>query len=303
LRYFFNARSPPRKSFCVIFLTLRRDTRERIAAGLETRAGAAMDRSVNRSICMNRVSFSLLAASLMLAGILYADEKLPPGGKWPRHSLERPRPPEAAAQYDGEPVPAPEGATILFDGKDLTKWAGEKKGPNPSDAPRWKVENGYAQIVPGTGTLRTRDPIKGDFHLHIEWATPAEVKGNGQGRGNSGVFIGGFPEVQVLDSWENDTYPDGQAAALYGHSPPVVNVSRKPGEWQCYDIVVERARVENGKVVRRARITVRHNNVLVHDRVEFDNQDQEGGLSFQDHGNPIRFRNIWVKALPETTKE
>ena len=167
---------------------------------------------------------------------------------------------------------------------------------------KWKVENGYVQVVPGSGTMRTREPLKGDFILHIEWATPAEVKGSGQGRGNSGVFIGGFPEVQVLDSWENDTYPDGQAAALYGHSPPRVNVSRKPGEWQCYDITVERARVENGKVTRKARITVLHNNVPVQDKVEFDGQEKEGALSLQDHGNPMRFRNMWVKPLTPEAK-
>jgi hypothetical protein len=246
---------------------------------------------------MTSARLTFVAATALLAGVLLADEKLPPGGKWPPHSMERPRPPLAAPQYNGEPVPAPAGAIILFDGKDLAKWAGEKKGADQTGAPKWKVENGYVQVVPGTGTMRTREPIKGDFHLHIEWATPAEVKGNGQGRGNSGVFIGGFPEVQVLDSWENDTYPDGQAAALYGHSPPMVNVSRKPGEWQCYDIIVERARVEKGKTAGKARITVRHNNVLVHDKVEFDSQDQQGELSFQDHGNPMRFRNIWVKPL------
>jgi len=246
---------------------------------------------------MTSSRFTFVAATALLAGLLFADEKLPPGGKWPPHSMDRPRPAVVAPQYNGEPVPAPAGAIILFDGKDLAKWAGEKKGADKTDAAKWKVENGYAQVMPGSGTLRTREPIKGDVHLHIEWATPAEVKGNGQGRGNSGVFIGGFPEVQVLDSWENDTYPDGQAAALYGHNPPLVNASRKPGEWQSFDIIVERARVENGKVTRKARITVRHNNVLVQDKVEFDNQDKEGGLSFQDHGNPMRFRNIWVKPL------
>jgi hypothetical protein len=236
------------------------------------------------------------------AGALIADEKAPPGGKWPRHSMERPRPPVVAPQYDGARVPAPAGALVLFGGDDLSKWAAEKKAPDQSDAARWKVGDGCVQIVPGTGTMRTREPLAGSYHLHLEWATPAEVKGDGQGRGNSGVFVGGFPEVQLLDSWQNDTYPDGQAAALYGHSPPLANASRKPGEWQSYDIIVERAKIENGKVRRKARITVRHNNVLVHDKVEFDSQDQEGHLSFQDHGNPLRFRNIWVKPLAADEK-
>lgn len=244
----------------------------------------------------------VISAAVLLSIMAFADDKTPPGGKWPPHSMDRPRPPVAASQYNGEPVPAPAGAIVLFDGKDVSKWAGEKKGADQTDAVKWKVENGWIQVVPGTGSLRTREPLKGDVHLHIEWATPAEVKGSGQGRGNSGVFIGGFPEVQVLDSWENDTYPDGQAAALYGHNPPTVNVSRKPGEWQCYDIIVERARMENGKVSRKARISVRHNNVLVQDKIEFGGSDQEGGLSFQDHSNPMRFRNIWVKPLPADGK-
>lgn len=251
---------------------------------------------------MNSARIALIIALTLPAVPAPAQDKQPSGGKWPAHSMDRPRPQVAAPQYNGEPVPAPAGAVILFDGKDLAKWAGEKKGADQSDAAKWKVDNGCAQVVPGTGTLRSREPLKGDVHLHIEWATPAEVKGNGQGRGNSGVFIGGFPEVQVLDSWENDTYPDGQAAALYGFNPPLVNVSRKPGEWQCYDIIVEWARMEAGKVVRKARITVRHNNVLVQDKVEFDNKEQEGGLSFQDHGNPMRFRNIWVTPLPAGEK-
>ena len=246
---------------------------------------------------MTTARLTLVTLLVLSPTLATAEDKQPPGGKWPAHSMDRPRPPLAAPQYDGNPVPAPSGAVILFDGKDLAKWAGEKKGPDKTDAAKWKVENGYVQVVPGTGTMRTREPIKGDVHLHIEWATPAEVKGNGQGRGNSGVFIGGFPEIQVLDSWENDTYPDGQAAAFYGHNPPAVNVSRKPGEWQCYDILIKHARIEAGKVISKATITVRHNNVLVQDKIEFDNQEQEGGLSFQDHGNPMRFRNIWVKPL------
>ncbi len=243
---------------------------------------------------------SIVAAPFVFfTGMGFSDDKQPPEGKWPRHSMERPRPPVAAPQYNGEPVPAPAGAVVLFDGMDLSKWAGEKKGADQTDAAKWKVENGYAEIVPGKVSLRSREPLLGDVNFLFDLDTPAAVKGNGQGRGNSGVFIAGFPEVQVLDSWENDTYADGQAAALYGHSPPLTNVSRKPGEWQCYDIIITRARVEDGKVVRKARIAVKHNNVLVQDAVSFDGMEQEGGLSFQDHGNPLRFRNIWVKPLPQ----
>lgn len=210
---------------------------------------------------------------------------------------ERPLPPVVEPQYDGALVPAPEGAIILFEGKDLSRWAQtpRKDAPDQSDAPKWKVENGYMEVVPKTGYLRTREKVISSGHLHLEWATPAEVKGSGQGRGNSGVFIGGFPEVQVLDSYENTTYPDGQAGALYKRSIPLVNASRKPGEWQCYDITIERAVIADGKVVKPARITVKHNNVLIQDGWETNNRDQDGTLSLQDHGNPVRYRNIWFK--------
>src|SRR6202012_1563074 len=119
----------------------------------------------------------------------------------------------------------PSDATVLFDGTDLSKWKRDKHKPgDATDEPApWKVENGYFEVVPGSGYIPTREKIKGNVQWHIEWATPSVVKGNSQGRGNSGVFIGGFPEVQVLDSCENDTYPDGQAGALYSQYPPMVN--------------------------------------------------------------------------------
>ena len=209
-------------------------------------------------------------------------------------------PPVVGPQYDGKPVAAPKGAVILFDGEHLEGWQQEPQSlkglpKKPPTAPKWKIENGYMEVIPGTGFLRTKKPVITHGHLHIEWATPARVTGEGQGRGNSGVFIGGFPEVQVLDSYQNVTYPDGQAAALYKKSVPLVNASRKPGEWQNYDIIVERAVVKDGKVEKPARITVRHNNVLVQDKVEFPNRDPQGTLGLQDHKNPVRFRNIWFK--------
>jgi hypothetical protein len=209
-------------------------------------------------------------------------------------------PPLAEPQYDGQPVPAPEGAVVLFDGKDAGKWLQEprrKKGqpPAPPTEVKWKIEDGCLEVVPGSGFIRTREPLITSGHLHLEWATPAKVSGEGQGRGNSGVFIDGFPEVQVLDSFDNLTYPDGQAAALYKKSIPKVNASRKPGEWQCYDIIIERAVVKDGKVEKRACISVRHNNLLVQDKIEFPSREQEGKLGLQDHNNPVRFRNIWFK--------
>ena len=228
-------------------------------------------------------------------------ENFAPGGKWKHGDVNRPRPrvivpPVISSQ--GSVGGPPSDATVLFDGTDLNKWKRDKPGSDGADSALWKVENGYFEVVPKTGYLRTREKIKGDTHWHIEWATPSEVKGTGQGRGNSGIFITGFPEVQVLDSYENDTYPDGQAGGLYGQYPPMVNASRKPGEWQTYDIFVERAQKdETGKVTKKARISVLHNGVVIQWGREFDSTAQEGDLGLQDHGNPVRYRNIWVRAI------
>ena len=206
--------------------------------------------------------------------------------------MSRPRPKvvdpgtTTPAETPGKP---PADAIVLFDGTSLKEeWThGGKDGE-----PKWKVENGYAEVK--GGNLQTKRKF-GDSQVHIEWATPKEVKGSGQGRGNSGVYLGGFSEVQVLDSFQNDTYPDGQAAALYGKLPPLVNVSRKPGEWQVYDIIAELPKVDAaGKVTRPGRISVLHNGVLVHHAVEFPGKFGEFNILLQDHGNPVRYRNIWV---------
>ena len=234
----------------------------------------------------------LLAASFAGTGVTFS--QAPPAAEkaWPAHSMERPRPPVVEPKYDGKPVVAPAGATVLFDGNSLEAWK------NGGQAAKWRLAEGFMEVVPGTGPLKCEVPLKGDGHLHIEWATPAVVKGEGQGRGNSGVFLDGFPEVQVLDSYQNDTYPDGQAAALYGKQPPLANASRKPGEWQSYDIVIRRAVVKDGKVVEKARLSVTHNGVLVQDAVGIGSRNESSQLEFQDHGNPMRFRNIWFKPAP-----
>jgi hypothetical protein len=228
-------------------------------------------------------------------------EQLLPGAVRKKGDMGRPRPRVVTPPgYPSQSAPGqpPSDATVLFDGKDLSKWKSDKKSEGGDNAAPWKVENGYFEIVPKSGSIRTRDKIAGDTQWHIEWATPAEVKGNSQGRGNSGVFIGGFPEVQVLDSFENDTYPDGQASALYSHHPPLVNASRKPGEWQTYDIIVERQRKDaSGQVVKKACITVLHNGIVTQWGREFDSAAQEGDLGLQDHGNPVRYRNIWVRRI------
>ena len=144
--------------------------------------------------------------------------------------------------------------------------------------------------------------------MHVEWAAPAVVKGEGQGRGNSGIFLQGHYELQILDSWENKTYYHGQAGAIYTQYAPLVNVSRKPGEWQSYDVIYHAPKFENGKVLKRATITVLHNGVLVQDNVEIMGVTYKGApqyevhrpkepLSVQDHGCPIRFRNIWIRQI------
>ncbi len=244
----------------------------------------------------------LLSLVLATATALAAPKEQPltPGGKYPAHTMDRPRPRVITPPSHGQ---APSDAIVLFNGKDLSQWKRDAGKDDPAKAPddaaKWKVEpDKYFEIVPLSGSIRTREKFQGDVQFHIEWATPAEVKGNSQGRGNSGVFVGGFPELQVLDSYDNDTYPDGQAGGLYGVYPPMVNACRKPGEWQSYDIIVERQRKdEQGKVIKKARLSVLHNGIVVQWGREFDSAVQEGDLGLQDHHNPGRYRNIWVRPI------
>jgi len=242
------------------------------------------------------ILLALGAASLHAANPKQ-EQPLAPGSIYRANDPSRPRPPLVTPpgfSTQEKAGAAPSDAIILFDGKDLSKWMREprKDSPPGDDKPTWKVENGYMEIVGKSGSIRTREKFKGDHQLHLEWCTPKEVVGNGQGRGNSGVFIEGFPEIQVLDSYQNDTYPDGQAAGLYKNYPPMVNASRKPGEWQTYDILFERA-----KPGSKAKLTVIHNGIVVQYEREFDSGLQEGDLLLQDHLNPVRYRNIWLRPL------
>jgi hypothetical protein len=228
--------------------------------------------------------------------------------KWKIHDPNRPVPPvitPGTASTQDAPGSAPSDAVVLFDGKDLSRWVGQDGKPAP-----WKVENGYIEVVPKSGPISSRDSF-GDCQLHVEFAEPSPGVGESQERGNSGVFLMGLYEIQVLDSYENKTYADGQASAVYGQYPPLVNASRPPGQWQQYDIVFHRPHFKNGKVSSPARVTVLHNGVLVQDNVELTGPTAHGSrppykpgpdklpLQLQDHEYPIRFRNIWIRELHE----
>ncbi len=194
----------------------------------------------------------------------------------------------------------PSDALVLFDGKDVAAWKREDGQPA-----NWTLTGDGAMQV-GGGSIMTREEF-GDIQLHLEWATPAEVKGDGQGRGNSGVYFQGRYEIQVLDSFQNPTYFNGQAASFYGHAAPLVNASRKPGEWQTYDIVFHTPKTGPDGKVTPGSFTVLHNGVLVQDHTpvageattaaKFTGVAAKGPLLLQDHGNPVRYRNVWVRKL------
>ena len=224
---------------------------------------------------------------------------------WPVHSLERPRPPVVDPGPERPPAPPPADALVLFGGTNLDEWRAADGTPA-----KWVLRDGYFEVAPGTGGLATRRSF-GDVQLHVEWAAPVPPKGQGQERGNSGVFLMSHYEIQVLDSYDNDTYPDGQAAAVYGQTPPLVNASRPPGAWQTYDIVFHRPRfAADGAVRDSARVTVFHNGVLVQDntpitgwtahgrRAHYEPHADRLPVELQDHGDPVRYRAIWIRELP-----
>jgi hypothetical protein len=227
---------------------------------------------------------------------------------WPIHSMSRPQP----RVIDPGPFTAsarpPSDAVVLFDGGSLDNWRTADDARKPA---RWRVRDDYMEVVAGTGAISTTQPF-GDVQLHVEWMTPKPASGEGQDRGNSGVFLMGRYEVQVLDSYQNATYPDGQAGAVYGQHPPLVNASRPPGEWQTYDIVFLKPRFDaTGRLVRPARVTVFHNGVLVQNgviltgptahraRPPYSAHADALPLALQDHGQPVRYRNIWARPLRE----
>jgi len=253
---------------------------------------------------------SCLGVLVLLVGMITTHPFAAPQGdldKYGPNDRTRPEPPIITAgtastqEQAGRP---PSDAIILFNGKDLSNWESLKGEPA-----KWTVGDGYFQVAPGTGDIRTKDGY-GDCQLHVEWASPNPPKGTDQDRGNSGVFLHSLYEIQVLDSYDNVTYADGEAAAVYGQHPPLVNAARKPGEWQTYDIVFHEAHFDaDGKVVQRANVTVFFNGVLVQDHVEMTGPTahharppykpvgEKAPLELQDHHHPVRYRNLWIREL------
>ena len=235
-----------------------------------------------------------------------ANAQLPSG--WKSHSLARPAPPVVMPGKSNLPLAPPSDAIVLFDGKDLSNWRSKEGGES-----KWKVVDGAMESVSKAGYIYSKQKF-GDCQLHIEWASPAEVKGDSQGRGNSGIFLMEKFEVQVLDSYDNPTYADGAAGSIYGQFPPLVNAARKPGKWQSYDIIFKRPRFDGEELVSPAAITVLLNGVLVQNHTEpygptewlvpkdYQAGPEEGSLGLQDHGNPVRYRNIWIRPLADPAR-
>jgi hypothetical protein len=233
----------------------------------------------------------------------YDDTPYLPDGKWRVHDVSRPHPRKVAPGSDN--TGAPSDATVLFDGKDLSKWVDGRK---PTEPAAWKVENGVLEVAPKTGHIITKEKF-GDVQVHLEWQIPADITGKSQSRGNTGIMLMSRYELQILDSLDDLTYADGQAASIYAQYPPLVNACRKAGDWQTYDIVFEAPRFEGEKLLKPAFITLFHNGVLVHNHQQLIGRVRHAALGtyvpheaeepilLQNHGSPVRFRNIWVRRL------
>lgn len=259
-------------------------------------------------------------------GLGFTDTPMLPGLPYHVHDPARPHPPVVTP--GAQPGAAPADAILLFDGKDLSQWtyarrpAGGGAGRTTTDEARarmvkeqeartplgWKLEKGYAEVIPRAGDMLTKEKF-GDVQLHVEFQMPADIQGQSQNRGNSGVLLQSRYEIQVLDSYHSPTYADGQVGAIYGQWPPLANPSRPPGEWQVYDIIFEAPRFDGEKLLKPAYFTVILNGVLMHNHKEsmgpmvyrqvahYVPQPAEDSLMLQNHNQPVRFRNIWIRRL------
>jgi hypothetical protein len=233
---------------------------------------------------------------------------------WAIHDRNRPQPtlvtPGTFSTLE-QPGKPPSDAIVPFDGTDLSKWEADEGNGVPT---KWIVKDGAMECVPKSGYIRTKDKL-GDIQLHVEWAAPTKAEGESQGRGNSGVFLMGLVEVQVLDNYNNPTYPDGFAGSVYGVNPPLANALQQPGKFQVYDIVFRRPIYKDGKQLDPGYVTVFENGVLVQDHTMLEGGTghmsrskpgpfpEAGPLKLQDHGNPVRYRNIWYRPLPRRAIE
>ena len=252
-------------------------------------------------------STSLLARPWQNKADGFRDTPLLPGGKWHVHDSERPQPPvvtPGTASTPEAPGKAPSDAVVLFNGSDTSAWAA-----NNGSACPWKVEDGSLVVAARTGPINTKQAF-GDCQIHLEYATPKPTKGRGQGRGNSGLLIMGRYEVQILDCFENPTYADGTVGAVYGQTPPLANASRPPGEWQSLDVVFTAPRFKaDGSVETPAYVTAFVNGVLTQNHTaslgpvvyravaHYEKHADREPIQLQDHGAPMRFRNIWVREV------
>jgi hypothetical protein len=255
------------------------------------------------AIAVTALVFAAFGQQKPAGDLGYKDTPMLPGNKWHVHDPDRPHP------HVVTPGPkagdAPSDADILFDGKDLSKWM-QKGEDGKLVEPKWPVRDGYFEVDATHGDLVTKEAF-GDCQLHVEWATPSVVEHSSQGRGNSGIFLMSSFEVQVLDSYNNPTYADGQAGAIYGQLPPLVNATRPPGQWQAYDILFEAPRFEGGKLVKPAFETVILNGVVVQNHqsilgptmhrqlAHYSPMAAEMPLTLQDHNTPVHYRNIWIR--------
>lgn len=264
---------------------------------------------MNRS-ALPTLALSLLTTAALADGAFYGDppDKTHP---WAIHDMNRPQPvrvePGTFSSQE-QPGTPPSDAIVLFGGKpeEIEKWISDKNG----EPTKWVVKDSVLQCVPGSGYIRTKEEFA-DCQLHIEWSAPSKVEGNSQGRGNSGVFLMGAVEVQVLDNYNNPSYPDGMASSIYGINPPMANPLRAPGEWQTYDIIFRRPIFKDGQEIDPGYITVFVNGVLTQDHTPLEGGGghmkrskpkafpEKGPLKIQDHGNPVRFRSIWYRPLPK----